>query len=107
MSTLAPLLANTRAMPFPIPLLPPVTMTERPWRDVSMYDCDFREYHDEYKLALLTKSASHKAVRWLRQALSSHLLDISWRPAHWRKARLRTLPGATTGAPPTHRSILR
>lgn len=33
--TLAPLLAKMRAIPLPIPLLPPVTMTERPESDVS------------------------------------------------------------------------
>ena len=34
--TPAPLPAKTRAMPFPIPLLAPVTMTERPSIDVSI-----------------------------------------------------------------------
>src|ERR1700733_4084435 len=38
MSTRAPWRAKTRAMPFPIPLLAPVTMTERPSIDVSTYD---------------------------------------------------------------------
>src|ERR1700748_1227838 len=37
-STRAPRPAKTRAMPFPIPLLAPVTMTERPSIDVSMCD---------------------------------------------------------------------
>ena len=34
-NTLAPLLAKTRAIPLPIPLLAPVTITERPASDVS------------------------------------------------------------------------
>src|ERR1700742_4760209 len=38
MSTRAPWPAKTRAIPFPIPLLAPVTMTERPSIDVSMCD---------------------------------------------------------------------
>src|ERR1700730_4676308 len=38
MSTRAPRPAKTRAMPFPIPLLAPVTMTERPSIDVSTCD---------------------------------------------------------------------
>jgi hypothetical protein len=31
-------LANTRAMPLPMPLLAPVTMTDRPVMDVNMSD---------------------------------------------------------------------
>src|SRR5580700_5750863 len=38
MSTRAPCLAKTRAIPFPIPLLAPVTITERPSIDVSTCD---------------------------------------------------------------------
>src|SRR3954447_5212411 len=34
-STLAPSRANARAMPLPMPLLPPVTMTERPFSGVN------------------------------------------------------------------------
>ena len=34
MATFAPASANTRAMPLPMPLLPPVTKTERPFNDV-------------------------------------------------------------------------
>lgn len=36
MSTFAPWPANTLAMPLPIPLLPPVTMTDLPLRDADM-----------------------------------------------------------------------
>ena len=36
MRTLAPARANTRAMPLPIPLVPPVTMTERPAMELNM-----------------------------------------------------------------------
>jgi hypothetical protein len=35
-TTFAPFLAKTRAMPFPMPLLPPVTTTDLPLTDVSI-----------------------------------------------------------------------
>ena len=56
MATFAPASANTRAMPLPMPLLPPVTKTERPFNDVVIKISKTKKgqrYHCPYLIRIL------------------------------------------------------